>query len=148
MTGLTPFNRNNFLRRNNKEDNFYNMIDDFFTSPFFTNRNLMNDSFKLDIKEQEDRYLVEADLPGIKKEEIDLSLNEGRLSISIQREEKEDKEEKDYVHRERRYTSMNRVVYLGDVKEENIKANLKDGVLFIDIPKGEEKEKTKKIQIE
>lgn len=148
MPSLIPFNRRNLVKRNDGFEDFYNMLDDFFTSPLSTNRNLMNDSFKLDIKDKEDKYLVEADLPGVDKEEINLSLNEGRLTISIEREEKEDKEEDDYVHRERRYTSMSRSVYLGDIKDEDVNAKLEDGVLCIEIPKGEEKEKIKKIPIE
>lgn len=148
MASLIPFNRGNFLSRGNGFEDFNNMLDDFFTNPLSTTRSLMNDSFKLDIKEKEDKYVVEADLPGVKKEEIDISLNKGRLTISTQREEKEEKEEKDYIHKERRYTSMSRSVYLGDIKEENIKAKLKDGVLCVEVPKGEEKQKSKKILIE
>ncbi len=148
MKDLIPFNRKNSLRRAGGFEDFYNVLDDFFTNPIQRSRSLMNDSFKLDIKDEEDKYVVEADLPGVKKEEIDLNLSEGRLTISIQREEKEEKEEKDYVHRERRYSSMVRSVYLGDIKEEDINAKLEDGVLCINIPKDEEKEKTKKIPIE
>lgn len=146
MKGLVPFNRNSLLRRTSGFEDFYDMLDDFFTNPLSTGRNL--DTFKLDIKDEETRYLVEADLPGVKKEEIDLNLSEGRLTISIEREEREEKEEKDYVHRERRCSSMSRSVYLGDVKQEDVKANLKDGVLCIEIPKDEQREKTKKIPIE
>lgn len=148
MASLIPFNRKNTLRTTDGFQDFYNMLDDFFTSPLSTSRSLMNDSFKLDIKDKEDKYVVEADLPGVKKEEIELNLNEGRLSISIHREEREDKEEKDYIHKERRYSSMSRSVYLGDIKEDEITAKLEDGVLCVDIPKGKEKEKTKKIPIE
>lgn len=148
MPSLIPFNRRNPLRRTDGFEDFYNLLDDFFTSPLATSRSLMNDSFKLDIKDKDDKYIVEADLPGINKEEIELILNEGRLTISIEREEKEEKEEKDYVHRERRYSSMCRSVYLGDIKDEDVNAKLEDGVLSIEIPKGKEKEKTKKIPIE
>ncbi len=148
MASLIPFNRKNTLRTTDGFQDFYNMLDDFFTSPLSTSRSLMNDSFKLDIKDKEDKYVAEADLPGVKKEEIELNLNEGRLSISIHREEREDKEEKDYIHKERRYSSMSRSVYLGDIKEDEITAKLEDGVLCVDIPKGKEKEKTKKIPIE
>lgn len=148
MASLIPFNKKNSLIRSDGFDDFYNMLDDFFTNPLTMSRNLMNDSFKLDIKDKEDKYVVEVDLPGVNKEEIDLSLNEGRLTISIEREEKEDKEEKNYIHRERRYSSMSRSVYLGDIKDEDVKAKLEDGVLCIEIPKGEDKEKAKRILIE
>lgn len=148
MASLIPFNKKNYLRPSKNFDNFYDMLDDFFTSPLSSGRNLMHDSFKLDIKDQENKYVVEAELPGVKKEEINLDLSDGKLSISIQREEKESKEEKNYIHQERRYSSMSRMVYLGDVEEDNVTAKLEEGILFIEIPKGEEKEKTKKIPIE
>lgn len=148
MANLIPFNKKNSLTKTGGFESFYDMLDDFFTNPLSTGRNLMDDSFKLDIKDEEDKYVVEADLPGISKEEIDLQLDDGRLTISIEREEKEEKEEKDYVHRERRYSSMSRSVYLGDIKEKDINAKLEDGVLCINIPKDKEKEKTKKIPIE
>lgn len=147
MKDLIPFNRKNNLRKSGGVEDFYNMLDNFFTSPL-SNRRLMDDSFKLDIKDEEDKYIVEADLPGIKKEEIDIQLDDGQLIISVEREEKEEKEEKNYAHRERRYTSMSRSVYLGDIKDDKVNAKLEEGVLYIEIPKDEEKEKAKKIPID
>lgn len=147
MKGITPFNRNGSLRKAGGFEDFYNMLDDFFTSPLSTGRSLMEESFKLDIKDEEDKYLVEADLPGVKKEEIKLKLDDGRLTISIERKEEEEKKEKDYLHRERKYSSMSRSIYLGEVKDEEVSAKLEDGVLAIEIPKDEEKEKSKNIPI-
>ena len=60
----------------------------------------------------------------------------------------EEEKEKDYLHRERRYSTMSRSLYLGDIKDEDISARLKDGVLCIEVPKDEESERTKKIPIE
>ena len=150
MLNLTPFNKKNSLRRTDGIEDFYNVLEKFFTSPLSTSRNLMDQSFKLDVKDEQDKYVVEAELPGIQKEEINLQLDEGRLTISVKREEEEEeeKEEKDYVHRERRYTSMSRSIYLGDTDNKDISAKLEDGVLCIEIPKDKEKEKTKKIPIE
>lgn len=145
---LVPLIRRSPSRKNDEFEDFYNVLDDFFTSPISRSRNLVNNSFQLDIKDKEDKYIVEADLPGISKEEININLTEGSLTIAVEREEKEETEEKEYVHRERRYTSMSRSVYLGDVKDEDIKAKLVDGVLNIEIPKGEDKERTKRIEIE
>lgn len=148
MKDLIPFNRNNPLRRAGGFEDFYNMLDNFFTSPLSTDKDLIEGSFKLDIKDEKDKYVIEADLPGIKKEEINLQLDNGRLSISIEREEEEETEEKDYVHRERRYSSMSRSVYLENIKDEEVNAKLEDGVLCIEIAKDEESEKSKNIPIE
>ncbi len=110
-------------------------------------RDLRNDTFKLDIEEKDKEYILEADLPGIDKDEIDINLDKGRLTISITREDSEDVEEKNYIHKERRYCSMSRAVYLDNVSEDDITANLEDGVLNITIPKLDKEEKSKKIEI-
>lgn len=148
MARLVPFNRRNSMSRTGAFEDFYNMLDDFFSEPLSAGRSLKNDTFKLDIEDKENQYVIEAELPGVKKDEVNLELNDGRLTISIEREEEEEKEDKNYIHRERRYSSMSRSVYLGDVKEEEISAKLEEGVLCINIPKAENKDKTKKIPIE
>ena len=148
MSKLIPFNRRSPISSVSGFEDFYNMLDDFFNEPLSTRRSLRQDTFKLDIKDKGDQYVIEAELPGVKKDEINLEINDGRLSISIEREEKKEKEEKNYLHRERRYSSMSRSLYLGDIKDEDISAKLKDGVLCIEVPKDEENERTKKIPIE
>ncbi|SCZ77665.1 Hsp20/alpha crystallin family protein [Acidaminobacter hydrogenoformans] len=150
MAGLVPFNqrRSNLTLRPRGFDDFTNMLDDFFSDSWMPGRSLMRDTFKLDVEEAEDHYKIEADLPGIKKEEVSLDMNEGRLTISIKREEKTDEEKKNYVHQERRVCSMQRTIYLGDAGTEDIKARLEDGVLNIVVPKVKKTELSKKIEIE
>ncbi|HZK33379.1 MAG TPA: Hsp20/alpha crystallin family protein [Tissierellaceae bacterium] len=148
MSKLIPFNRRSPISSVSGFEDFYNMLDDFFNEPLSTRRSLRQDTFKLDIKDKGDQYVIEAELPGVKKDEINLEINDGRLSISIEREEKKEKEEKNYLHRERRYSSMRRSIYLGDVKEEDINARLEEGVLSIEIPKKEGLDETKRIPIE
>ena len=124
-------------RRNN-----FDLFDEFFNDDFFERkeRNLM----KTDIKEHKDKYTVEIDLPGFKKEDIELSLNNGYLNIHAKVEKKEDKEDEGkFLHRERFYGECSRSFYIGDeVKEDDIQAEFKNGILQIDVPK---KEETKKI---
>lgn len=150
MAGLVPFNqrRSNLTLRPRGFDDFTNMLDDFFSDNWMPARSLMRDTFKLDVEEAEDHYKIDADLPGVKKEEISLDMNEGRLTIGIKREEKTEEEKKNYVHKERRYCSMQRTVYLGDASMEDIKAKLEDGVLNIIVPKIKKTEVSKKIEIE
>lgn len=82
------------------------------------------------------------------KEEINLELkDDGRLTISVEREESLEEEKKNYVHRERRYSSMQRSIYLRDAKTEGVKAQLKDGILRIIVPKEEAQGGTHRIQI-
>lgn len=148
MAGLVPFNRNRSDMKSSGFDDFYNMLDNFFEDTWAPARRFMTDTFKLDVQEKDGEYTIEAELPGVKKEEISIDVNENRLTISIEREEKTDEEKKNYIHRERRTTSMMRSVYLKDSDSEGIKAKLDNGVLNITIPKSEKKEKTKTIEIE
>ena len=143
MAGLIPFNR-----RNTGIDNFYNMVDDFFNDAWPSKRSLMNDTFKVDVKEDDEKYTIDADLPGIKKEEINLQLDDGRLTISINREESSEEEKRNYIHKERCYMSMQRSLYLADSSNDDISAKLDEGVLQIVIPKEKKSINTKQIEIQ
>ena len=148
MAGLVPFNRKNKLIGPSFED-FYGMLDDFFSDDIVPRRSLIRDTFKLDVEEKDKEYVIEAELPGVKKEEVSLEINEGHLKISIKREEIIDEEKRNFVHKERRYSSMTRSIYLKDAKSEDIKAILDNGVLNITVPKKEsDKVMTNKIEIE
>jgi len=116
-------------------DPFDRDFDEFFNRMWPARGAMIKAGFKLDVREKDNEYLVEADLPGIKKEEIHIDLDEGRLTISVEREEKTEEEKKDYVHRERRYSSMSRSIYLAGAKQEGITAKMENGVLDITIPK-------------
>ncbi|WP_422486426.1 Hsp20/alpha crystallin family protein [Gudongella sp. DL1XJH-153] len=150
MAGLVPFNRSSNKPVGKGFGDFYGMLDDFFSDEFFLpQRSLSRDTFKVDVQDKEKEYLIEAELPGVKKEEISLEIHDGQLIIGIQREERVDEEKKNYIHKERRYSSMSRSVYLADADSENIKAKLDDGVLTVRVPKLQKPEKeTNKIEIE
>jgi HSP20 family protein len=148
MAGLVPFNRKGTNVVNKGFDDFYNMLDDFFAEPFALRRSFAADTFKIDVVENEKDYVVEADLPAVKKEEININMTDGRLTIAIAREENKDESTKNYIHKERRYSSMARSIYLADAAGENIKAKLNDGTLSITVPKAEKTEGKNKIEIE
>ena len=147
MSGLIPFNKKNSLLDTDYGD-LNNMVDDFFSGNWPIRRNFERDTFKLDVQEKENEYFIEAELPGVKKDEIDLELNEGRLTISIKREEKIDEEKKNYIHKERRYRSMSRSVYLADANSEGVKASLDNGVLSITVSRQAKSQNVHKIDIE
>lgn len=148
MKGLVPFNRKNSSLLNSDFEDFYDMIDDFFSGSLPSRRSLTKDTFKVDIQETDNEYLIEAEVPGVKKEEIGLNLTDGRLTISIKREEKADKDTKNYIHRERHYLSMSRSMYLSDAKPDDIKAKLDNGVLTITVKKQDNKTHPIDINIE
>ena len=150
MAGLIPFNRRNksLERAETGFDGFYNMLDDFFSDSLMTSRNLFRDTFKIDIAETDSEYAIEAELPGVKKEEIDLDIENDNLCISVQRSEEVNKDENNYIHRERRFGSMSRRIRLADAKLDEAKAKLEEGVLRITIPKDEKAKNSLKIDIE
>ncbi|MEA4987858.1 MAG: Hsp20/alpha crystallin family protein [Anaerovorax sp.] len=138
MYGLTPFNRNQIQKRDGRDFvDFYNMFDDFFNNNFLNTRNLKTDTFKLDVKEQDSSFIIEAEMPGIKKEDIKLDYQNDNLIITVQSNEEIKEEKENFIHRERRTTSMQRSVYLKDIDVQNIDAKLQDGILQIVLPKTE-----------
>lgn len=148
MFGLTPFNNRQLTKRDGREfGDFYNMIDSFFDDSFWPSRNLLRDTFKIDVKDKDDHYIIEADLPGINKEEVNLQFNKGILSISVEKKEENNVDEENYIHRERRSTSMMRSMQLRDVDEETIEAKLENGVLVVKAMKRKEEKTQKLIEI-
>ncbi|QOX62116.1 Hsp20/alpha crystallin family protein [Anoxybacterium hadale] len=148
MTGLVPFNRRNTNLLSTGFEDFYNMLDDFFSDNLSPRRSLVKDTFKINVQENDTEYFIEAELPGVNKEEIEIDLTDGRLSISVKKEENLNEEKKNYIHRESRYSSMSRSIYLADAENKGIKAKLDNGVLNISIPRQEKFTKTAKIEIE
>ena len=142
------------------------LFDDWFDFPFYDDRmtdkaekklygrhakNLM----KTDVKEKDDGYEVIIDLPGFKKDEIKVSLENGYLSIEAAKGLDQDEQEKDtgkYIRRERYAGACQRSFYVGDaVTQEDIKGEFKHGILKLFVPKKEAKpavESNKYIAIE
>ncbi len=93
---------------------------------------------KTDLREHDDGYELKVDLPGFKKEQIELQLQNGYLTISAAKGLEEDGKDKNgrIVHQERFEGSMTRSFYIGEnIKEEDVKARFEDGVLTLDFPK-------------
>ena len=126
--------------------NGFDLFDDFFEDDFFPRkeRNLM----KTDIKEKKDKYLLDIDLPGFEKENINISLENGYLNIEAKvDDEKENDDDEKIVRKERFYGECSRSFYVGDqIKEEDIKAEFKNGILKIEVPKKEIEDKSKEVK--
>ena len=140
-----------------------NLFDDFmndfpFEKHFFGERNPLygkhaKNMMKTDVKETDNSYELDIDLPGFKKEDINVQLDNGYLTIAASKSlEKEDEHEKSHYIRQERYSgSMSRSFYVGnDVKQEEIHAKYEDGILKLAVPKKAAKaiESNKYIQIE
>ena len=137
-----------------------NLFDEFFDDsfgmfPVWNDRNPLygkhsKNLMKTDVRETENTYEVDIDLPGFKKDEIKIECNKGNLVISAEKCEKDDEEdnERNYLRRERVYNKYSRSFYLGDVAEEEISAKFSDGTLTVVVPKKQEVETKKYIDIE
>ncbi len=128
-------------------EDFYNMLDDFFTDPWLTGRRT-REAFKMDVQQTDKEYTIEAELPGVKKEEVSLEMNDGTLRILVNREESKDEQSNNYIHRERRYSSMSRAIFLADAQADNISAKLDGGILKISVPRQKNADSTRRIEIQ
>lgn len=105
----------------------------------------LNSLMKCDIYTKDNSYIFEVDVPGVKKDDIHMELDNGYLVISVESKSNQDEKDKNYVHRERySYTKCQRRFYVGDVSQDLIKAKFKDGILEITVPKNEDKNTSKK----
>ncbi len=134
-----------FEHRNTRAMNTYNPFRDmedieraFFGNSFWNDRgfNALAE-FKTDIQDKGESYLLEADLPGFKKEDIHIDVDGETMTISAERHS--DREEKDkqgnYLRCERSYGSYQRSFDMTGIDKEGIKAEYKDGVLKLNLPK-------------
>ena len=135
-----------------KRRNEFDLFDDFFKGDDFFPARHESSIMKTDIKEKKDKYVIEIDLPGYEKENINLELKDGYLEVTAHVEKEENKEEEKFIHKERFYGHCSRNFYIGDqITEEDIHAEFKNGILRIDVPKKEEKKvfpETKRIEIQ
>lgn len=125
-----------------------NDYQDFFTPlfSFMDDKNTNHSLMRTDIEESKDNYTLLVEVPGVKKEEIKISLDDGylKISYSLNKEEKESQEKKIY-HIERRRGYYSREYFVGyDIRKEDISANLDSGILTVVIPKVKEKKEEEK----
>ena len=129
-----------------------NLFDDFFNdsfgmfpswnerSPLYGKRakNLM----KTDVRETEDTYELDIDLPGFKKDEVTVDLKDGCLTISAAKGLNKDEQDKKgrYIRQERYAGACSRSFYVGDVEPKDVSAKFEDGILRISMPKEPRKE--------
>ena len=128
-----------------------NLFDEFFNDPFalMTSgrdplygkhaKNLM----KTDVRELDGSYEIDIDLPGFKKDEVDIQLQDGCLTISAAKGLVKDEKDNQgrYIRQERYAGSVSRSFYVGeDVKPADVKASFEDGILKLSVPKAEAKQ--------
>ncbi len=105
-------------------------------------------AFPMDVEDTGEGYEVKAYLAGVSKDDIDVELNEGRLSISVKVEEKDEDKDKNYLQKEFAAFSATRGIYLKDASNEGLSARFADGVLTVTVPKIVEKKNVTKVAID
>lgn len=148
MSNLAKLTRNGGLahNRHNRSANFPSLsswFDDFslgeFPSVFTSNFNTGISLPKVNIKEVDDAYIVEMAVPGLKKSDFNIDIDNKTLSISAELEEKTEKEDDGYTRREFGYSSFKRTFTLPEtVDDDKIEAKYNEGILFVTLPKREE----------
>ena len=128
-----------------------NLFDDFFNgfdmAPMWNGRNPLygkraKNLMKTDVRETENSYELDVDLPGFKKDEVTVALQDGYLTISAAKGLDKDEEDQKgrYIRQERYAGACSRSFYVGDVKPEEVAAKYAHGVLKISLPKASQKE--------
>lgn len=129
MYGLTPFERKSFDLLNA----FHDFENDFFGSTGMC-------SFKTDIRDEGDKYVMEAELPGFEKGDIQLDVTGDQLILTAAHStEHVDNAKENYICRERSYGSYQRSFDISGVDADQIEAEYKNGILYMILPKKQEK---------
>jgi len=143
MFDLMPFHHRHRLRR--LGDEIEECVERFLGDEVFS---LSGRGFRTDIRETENEYIIEAELPGFDKDNIEIELHDNRLTISAQKDEIKEEEEENYIRRERRSGSFKRSFYMDNIDPDKVDAKYENGILKITLGKKEPgKGKKRKIDI-
>lgn len=139
MFGMIPYRSNRSVAPRGFFDDFTNDIFKPFYDSFGMTR--VEQAMKVDVRDEGDSYTLEADLPGVNKDNLKVEVSGGMLTISAEYDEKKEEKGEDdkYVYRERRCGSMRRSFNVEGIREDDITAEFKDGVLKLTLPKQETK---------
>lgn len=124
MFDLIPFRR--------RSRRMLDMLERFFDEEFFPS---FTSGIKVDIKDKGNEYILEAELPGVSKEQIDLSYNNNQLRIAVKHVESVEEKGENYIRRERKLGEMSRSFYIEGIDRERIQASYENGLLTVRLPK-------------
>ena len=119
----------------------------YFLDDVFEDFNSNNNSMKCDVYEKDGAYNIEVDVPGFKKEDINIDVDNGYLTVKASKHFDETEKTKNYICRERRYGKFERSFYLGDLKTDDVEASFENGTLKIRVQIIEESKDKKRIEI-
>jgi HSP20 family protein len=129
MFDLVPFAR--------RENNLFNYLDNIEKN-FFGDISQDFSSFRTDILEEGNQFVLKAELPGFKKEDIQINIDGDRLIVSAEHKDEMEEKKDNYIRRERRYGSFSRAFDISNIKTDEISAEYNQGILTLNLPKREE----------
>ncbi|MCY1714122.1 Hsp20/alpha crystallin family protein [Caproiciproducens galactitolivorans] len=128
MFDLMPFGR--------RENNLFNYFDNMEKN-FFGDMAQSFSTFRTDVIDEGDKYVLKAELPGFQKEDIKIDIEGSYLTISAQHSDDTEEKKDNFVRRERRYGSFARSFDISDIKSNEITADYTSGILSLNLPKVE-----------
>ncbi len=126
------------VRRNRNWPVFSSLFDDDFLNDFSTDASHYSPA--VNISETEDQFSLEMSVPGMSKEDFEINMNQGHITVSAQKREEKEEREKNYTRREFKASSFSRSFSLpeGKIDEDKVEASYQEGILHISIPKRKE----------
>lgn len=126
----------NYLQKRDNHYDLFDAFDEFFRPVFYDEKR----DLATNIKETDNGYELEVEMPGYSKDQIKVALENGYLTVSAKKESKEESDNKRYVKKEIS-ESCSRSYYVGDdIKQEDIKAKYNNGILCLNVPKSQPKQ--------
>lgn len=147
MANLTPNKKHKALPRRDNMVDLNSMVDDYLDEAQSPVSSPPTENFKLDVREKDDEYIVDAEFAGYDKEDIQMNFNYNVLAISAEKDDEMYDEDEKYIHRERSSSLVERQIYFPNVAEGEIIASFENGILQVHIPKAKELETEKIIEI-
>lgn len=147
MPGLIPYRRRRMHRR--IEPLYHSLLEGFFgEDPFDLLPVAFRDTFRTDIQETDKEYILEAELPGFKKEDIQIGYSGDTLTIAAEQKGELNTEGDNFIRRERRYGKVQRSFRVENIDPDQIQASYNDGILKIVLPKRQDGTPRKQISIQ
>ncbi|MFZ7103589.1 MAG: Hsp20/alpha crystallin family protein [Peptococcaceae bacterium] len=151
MFGLVPFGRKGSVMQSRHDDEFFSMEriwDDFFRDGMLPALYTGGSQMRVDIRETEKEFILEAELPGVKKENVHLEVTADRLLILVREEEEKEENRSSYLRKERRFTALSRSFAITNIAQDKISAKMENGILTVTLPKAaEDQPQVRKIDI-
>lgn len=137
MFELIPVNRrkNQIVQKNLFWPEMDTLFDQLFQGSLLSGRSEEQRVMRVDIKDTQDAYVIEAELPGISKENIDIKIQDKLLTLSVRQDEQSESSKDQYIVRERRVRSLERSFDVWAVDTEKITAKFENGLLALHLPK-------------